>query len=127
MSDPSSSVRDTRESICRAEDDGKRIGTGYDAWRVRQEVSGMTDYWLSKLFYDLQQPAVAAAYRADRAAVIARYPMKPEAVDAAMADDVGALARLVNPYLLRYYFTIIGTRDDVFIERLRQSAAGTPS
>jgi len=87
----------------------------------------MTDYWLSKLFYDLQQPAVAAAYRADRAAVIARYPMKPEAVDAAMADDVGALARLVNPYLLRYYFTIIGTRDDVFIERLRQSAAGTPS
>jgi hypothetical protein len=91
----------------------------------------MTDYWLSKLFYDLQQPGLAVEYRADRAAVLARYPLKPNVLAAAMADDVAALARLVNPYLLRYYFTIIGTRDDVFIERLRQSAPkaspGSPS
>jgi hypothetical protein len=87
----------------------------------------MTDYWLSKLFYDLQQPALAASYRADRGSVLARYPLKPEVVAAVKADDVGALAPLVNPYLLRYYFTIIGTRDDVFIERLRQTApAATP-
>jgi hypothetical protein len=63
--------------------------------------------------------------------VLARYPMKPEAVAAVMADDVAALAQLVNPYLLRYYFTIIGTRDEVFRERLRESAAkavpGSPS
>ena len=87
----------------------------------------MTDYWLSKLIYDLQQPALAAEYRADRAAVLARYPLKPEALEAVMADDVAALAPRVNAYLLRYYFAIIGTRDEVFIERLRQSAAGRSS
>ncbi len=32
----------------------------------------MTDYWLSKLFFDLQSPAVAAEYRADRDKVLAR-------------------------------------------------------
>jgi hypothetical protein len=110
------------ESIWRGKDDGKREGASYDARRVRKKVWGMTDYWLSKLFYDLQQPGLAAEYRAGRAAVLARYPLKPAVVEAVMADDVGALARLVNPYLLRYYFTIIGTRDELFIERLRQSA-----
>lgn len=45
-----------------------------------------------------------------------------------MADDVAALARIVNPYLLRYYFTIIGTPDEVFIRRLRESApAASPA
>ena len=71
----------------------------------------MSDYWLSKLFYDLQQPALGAAYRADRAKVIANYPLKPEAKAAALADDVAVLARLVNPYLLRYYFSIIGVKE----------------
>jgi hypothetical protein len=87
----------------------------------------MTDYWVSKLFYDLQKPGVAADYRADRAAVLARYPLKPEARAAVLADDVAALARLVNPYLLRYYFSTIGTPDEVFIRRLRQSAQDAPS
>ena len=31
-----------------------------------------TDYWLSKLFWDLQQPAAQAEYRADRVAVLER-------------------------------------------------------
>ncbi len=87
----------------------------------------MTDYWVSKLFYDLQKPGAAAEYRADRAAVLARYPLKPEVRAAVMADDVAALARLVNPYLLRYYFSSIGTPDDVFIRRLRESAPGAQS
>ena len=38
----------------------------------------MRDYWLSKLFFDLQTPALAAESRADRKAVMARYPLKPE-------------------------------------------------
>jgi hypothetical protein len=114
------------ESIWWGEGDGKRAGAGYDAMAAREGKGvGMTDYWLSKLFYDLQQPDTAAEYRADRAAVLARYPMKPESAAAAMTDDVAALAPLVNAYLLRYHFTIIGTRDEVFIERLRQSAAKT--
>ncbi|HUK61144.1 MAG TPA: hypothetical protein VLV50_18080 [Stellaceae bacterium] len=82
----------------------------------------MTDYWVSKLFYDLQTPETAREYRADRAAVLARYRLKPEVHAAVLADDVAVLARLVNPYLLRYYFSIIGTPDDVFIRRLREAA-----
>jgi hypothetical protein len=85
----------------------------------------MTDYWLSKLFYDLAQPeGPKAEYKADREAVMARYPLSAEAEAAVRADDVAALARLVNPYLLRYYFTLIGTPDQVFIERLRDGAPG---
>jgi hypothetical protein len=88
----------------------------------RPEETAMTDYWVSKLFYDLSQPGGATDYRADRASVLARYPLKPEARAAVLADDVAVLARLVNPYLLRYYFSVIGTPDAVFIARLRDSA-----
>lgn len=85
----------------------------------------MTDYWLSKLFYDLQQPALAAEYRADRNKVLDRYDLKPEARAAVLTDDVAVLARHVNAYLLRYYFSIIGMKDDAFIARLRATAPET--
>jgi len=85
----------------------------------------MTDYWLSKLFYDLQQPALGAEYRANREAVLDRYNIKPEVKAAVLADDVPVMARLVNPYLLRYYFSIIGMKDDAFIARLRATADET--
>ncbi len=85
----------------------------------------MTDYWLSKLFYDLQQPALGAEYRANREAVLDRYNIKPEVKAAVLADDVAVMARLVNPYLLRYYFSIIGMKDDAFIARLRATADET--
>ena len=81
-----------------------------------------TDYWLSKLFWDLQQPAAQAEYRADRVAVLERYPLKPEVRAAVMADDVAALSRLSNPYLLRFYFFAIGMKDDEFIAQLRAIA-----
>lgn len=83
----------------------------------------MTDYWLSKLFFDLQNRATAAEYRAGRAKVLERYPLKPEMRRAVVEDDVTVLARHVNPYLLRYYFQVVGMADDVFIRRLRESAA----
>lgn len=80
----------------------------------------MTDYWLSKLFFDLQSPQAAAEYRAGRAKVLARYPqLKPELRTAALADDVGALAPHVNAYLLRFYFQVVGMPDKEFIGRLR--------
>jgi len=82
----------------------------------------MTDYWLSKMIYELQRPGAIAEYRADRVRVMDRYPLKPEVRAAVLADDVAVLSRLVNPYLLRYYFTFIGTPDEVFIRRLRESA-----
>ncbi len=82
----------------------------------------MTDYWLSKLFFDLQDPAAAAEYRADREAVLARYPLGEPVLAALRADDVAAVAPLVNPYLLRYYFTASGMADGEFIRQLRASA-----
>ena len=83
----------------------------------------MRDYWLSKLFFDLQTPAVAAEFRADRGAVLARYPLKPEVRAAVESDDVAALSRLVNPYLLRFYFLVAGMPEDDFLRRIRSTGA----
>ncbi|MGH7091816.1 MAG: hypothetical protein ACREFQ_23250 [Stellaceae bacterium] len=82
-----------------------------------------TDYWLSKLVFDLQDPELRAQYRADRRAVIARYPIKPEVETALLKDDVAGLAPRLNPYLLRYYFSYAGVPDDVFMRGLRATAA----
>jgi hypothetical protein len=78
-----------------------------------------TDYALSKLFFDLQNGAAAAEYRADRAAVIARYGLEPAVRDALLADDVATLAPRVNPYLLRYYCTAAGMADAEFLAKIR--------
>jgi hypothetical protein len=78
-----------------------------------------TDYWLSKLFYDLQDAPLAAAYRADPASVIARYPLDDGVRRALIDDDVTVLAPRVNAYLLRYYFGARGMSDDDFIAKIR--------
>ena len=78
-----------------------------------------TDYGLSKLFFDLQNGAAAAEYRADRSAVIDRYGLKPELRDALLRDDVAALAPYVNPYLLRYYCTAAGMPEAEFLQKIR--------
>lgn len=85
----------------------------------------MTDYWLSKLFFDLQRPGAGAEYRADRRQVLARYPLAPEVVEAIMADDVLFLAARVNPYLLRYYFGAAGMTDEVFLAKLHAARKET--
>jgi hypothetical protein len=82
----------------------------------------MRDYWLSKLFFDLQTPAAAAEYRANRDAVLARYPLKPELRAAIAADDVATLAPLVNAYLLRFYFLVAGMPEAEFLRRIRGTA-----
>jgi hypothetical protein len=79
------------------------------------------DYWLSKLFFDLQTPSAAAAYRAGRDAVLARYPLKPEVRAAIDSDDVATLAPLVNAYLLRFYFLVAGMPEDEFLRRIRST------
>jgi hypothetical protein len=89
----------------------------------------MTDYWVSKLFFDLQHdPQLAAAYRTDMASVIDRYEIKPEVRKALLADDVGVIAPLVNAYLLRFYFQIRGMPEAEFIARLHalKSAQAAP-
>jgi hypothetical protein len=84
------------------------------------------DYWLSKLFFDLQNPAAAEEYRTDRGKVLARYPLRPEVRAAVEADDVAYLAGLVNPYLLRFYFFVAGMPEDEFLRRIRSAPAKGP-
>jgi hypothetical protein len=81
----------------------------------------MRDYWLSKLMFDLQQPAAAEEFKANREAVLARYPLKPAVRAAVDADDVTTLAKLVNPYLIRFYFFAVGRDEAWFLERIRKT------
>jgi hypothetical protein len=84
----------------------------------------MRDYWLSKLFFDLQStPALGSEYRADRKKVLDRYPLKPEARTAVERDDVAFLATKVNPYLLRFYFVVAGMPDAEFLTKVRAARA----
>ena len=88
----------------------------------------MTDYWLSKLFFDLQHdPRLAADYRTDMAGVIGRYEIKPEIRKALLDDDVGMIAPLVNAYLLRFYFQIRGMPEAEFIARLHALKTKQPN
>jgi len=77
------------------------------------------DYWLSKLFFDLQQPALAAEFKANRDSVLARYSLSPEVQEAIRENNAPFLAERTNAYLLRYYFFTIGLKDAEFIQRLR--------
>jgi hypothetical protein len=76
------------------------------------------DYWLSKLFYDLQQPALAAQLRAEPETLLCKYPITAEVREAIARNDVPFLAQRTNAYLLRYYFFAVGMKDDEFIRRL---------
>lgn len=78
----------------------------------------MRDYWLSKLFFDLQSPALAAELRADAQKVLSRYPLEERVKKAIAENDVPFLAARTNAYLLRYYFFATGMKDDEFIRRL---------
>ena len=82
----------------------------------------MRDYWLSKLFFDLQTPALADEYRSSRRKVLNRYPLKAEVRAAVESDDVAYLAARVNPYLLRFYFLMAGMPEDEFLRRIRSTA-----
>lgn len=78
----------------------------------------MRDYWLSKLFFDLQSPALQAEFRTERDKVLARYPLNERVKQALAENDAPFLAARTNAYLLRYYFFALGFKDDEFIRRL---------
>ncbi|HEY5208521.1 MAG TPA: hypothetical protein VIJ42_03655 [Stellaceae bacterium] len=78
-----------------------------------------TDYWLSKLMYDLQDPALRAAYRADRATVLAKYKLDDAVLRALETHDIAVLAPRVNAYLLRFYYQYSEVKDPEFIAGLR--------
>jgi hypothetical protein len=84
-----------------------------------------THYQLSKLFHDLYtNKSLAAAYRQERKSVLAGYELPTAIVTALLADDVAVLAPLVNGFLLRYYFVVIGMSDPEFIRRIRELRRG---
>jgi hypothetical protein len=87
----------------------------------------MRDYWLNKLFFDLTRSPLGAAYKADREPVLDRYPLRPEVRRALVDDDLAFIARagLANPYLLRYYFQLLGYDDEAVIAKLHAAAAPT--
>jgi hypothetical protein len=78
----------------------------------------LRDYWLSKLFFDLQSPTLQSEFRAERDKVLARYPLDERVKQAIAEQDAPFLAQRTNPYLLRYYFFAIGMKDDEFIRKL---------
>lgn len=79
----------------------------------------MTDYWLSKLFYDLQSPDAASRWREDRTAILDTYPLSASMRQAVLDNDIGAMAPYVNAYLLRFYCLVCDMPDDEFISHLR--------
>jgi hypothetical protein len=80
----------------------------------------MRDYWLSKLFFDLQSPAAAAEFRGDREKFMQKYPLEERVKRAIAENDAPFLAERTNPYLLRYYFFTTGMKDAEFIKRLNR-------
>jgi hypothetical protein len=83
----------------------------------------MTDYWLSKMFFDLHNDGqLAAEFRQNMMAVLDRYDLGPNVRKAIFEDDVATLAPLVNPYLLRFYFQVRGMPQTDFIARLNSLA-----
>lgn len=89
-------------------------------------TGAVRDYWLNKLFFDLQSPEAAAEYRSNRDRVLDRYPGLDANVRSAVArEDVAVLAERVNPYLLRYYFLASGKSEAWFLEQI--SAVGASS
>ena len=83
----------------------------------------VTDYWLNKLFFDLQNAGTAARFKADIQSVLRDYPLKPAIREALIADDLAALVPHSNAILLRFYYAIKGVSDAEFIRRLNPNAA----
>ena len=80
----------------------------------------MTDYWLSKLFFDLQQDPEAGArvsHRHGRASSTATRSSRSCARRCSTTTSA-RIAPLVNAYLLRFYFQIRGMPEGEFIARL---------
>lgn len=78
----------------------------------------MTDYWLSKLFFDIQAPETLAKWKSDPESVLEDYPLSAAMRAAVLANDLEAVAPHVNAYLLRFYFSISGMKDDELLARL---------
>ena len=78
----------------------------------------MTDYWLSKLLFDLQTPDHMNKWKHDPYPVLKHYPLDEKMKNAVLSNDLETMAPHVNPYLLRFYFSLSGMTDAELLARL---------
>jgi hypothetical protein len=83
----------------------------------------MRDYWLSRFFFEMQQPDVRRRFAADPQGVMDSYRLKPEVQAAVRANDIATLGGLTNPYLLRFYFGYVGMPEAEFLRKIRGESA----
>ncbi len=79
----------------------------------------MTDYWLNRLMFDLQEGDGRDRWANRREEVVDAYPLSPEVRRALLEDDYDAIQPLANPYLLRFFLLVSGHDDAGSIRILR--------
>ena len=74
----------------------------------------MTDYWLNKLIFDLQEAGGKGLWTdaAKRLAFIDTYKVSPAIYQALIDDDFAILQPLINPYLMRSFLLFCGLDDE---------------
>ncbi len=84
-----------------------------------------TSYLVSKVLYRLHHRAAdLAAFKTDRMAYLAQYPLTEELRTAFRDDDIATLYRSgTNPYLLRAHCIGVGVPEHVSLAALRSAGA----
>jgi Aromatic-ring-opening dioxygenase LigAB, LigA subunit len=91
-----------------------------------EAMPSATAYLVSKVLYRLHhRPDDLAAFKADRMAYLAQYPLTDDLRAAFRDDDVAALYRSgTNPYLLRAHCIGVGIPEKVSLAALRSAGTG---
>jgi len=74
----------------------------------------MTDYWLNKLIFDLQEAGGKGLWTnaEKRLSFVDAYKVSPAIRQALIDDDFTTLQPLINPYLMRNFLLFCGLGDD---------------
>ena len=74
----------------------------------------MTDYWLNKLIFDLQEAGGRGLWTdsSKRLAFIDGYKVSPAIRQALIEDDFAVLQPVINPYLMRNFLLFCGLDDE---------------
>ena len=74
----------------------------------------MTDYWLNKLIFDLQEAGGRGLWTESgkRLAFIDGYAVSPAIRQALIEDDFATLQPVINPYLMRNFLLFCGLDDE---------------
>ncbi len=74
----------------------------------------MTDYWLNKLIFDLQEAGGRGLWTdsAKRLAFIDGYKVSPAIRQALIGEDFATLRPLINPYRMRNFLLFCGLDDE---------------